>query len=133
GGRQTRSPTHLPARHLSSLQSASLTGARTLEPRCRRGDLSRPWAFPSITNAIPKTNCPWLPPGHTTSGVVRTGECNHEMPGLPYPAFRRVDAEPGGGPSFDGSSYGERLGGHRCPGHRGLYPFEPQRGDLPQP
>src|SRR5271157_1901682 len=83
--------------------------------------------------SIPKTNWPWLPPGHTTSGAVRTGECNHEMPGLPYPAFRRVDAEPGGGPSFDGSSYGERLGGHRCPGHRGLYPFEPQRGDLPQP
>jgi hypothetical protein len=37
------------------------------------------------------------PPGHTTSGAVRTGECNHEMPGLPYPAFRRVNAEPGGG------------------------------------
>jgi len=25
------------------------------------------------------------------------GECNHELPGLPYPAFRRVKAEPGGG------------------------------------
>jgi len=37
------------------------------------------------------------PPGHTTSDTVRTGEGNHEMPGLPYPAFRRVDAEPGGG------------------------------------
>ena len=24
------------------------------------------------------------------------GECNHEMPGLPYPAFRMVKAEPGG-------------------------------------
>ena len=25
------------------------------------------------------------------------GGCNHEMPGLPYPAFRRMNAEPGGG------------------------------------
>jgi hypothetical protein len=37
------------------------------------------------------------PPGHTTSGAVRTGECNHEMPGLPYPAFRRVNGERGDG------------------------------------
>jgi hypothetical protein len=28
------------------------------------------------------------------------GECNHEMPGLPYPAFRMVNAEPGGGKPF---------------------------------
>ena len=27
------------------------------------------------------------------------------MPGLPYPAFRMVYAEPGGGPSVDGSPY----------------------------
>jgi hypothetical protein len=33
------------------------------------------------------------------------GECHHEMPGLPYPAFRRVNVEPGGGPSVDGSPY----------------------------
>src|SRR5208283_2854788 len=58
--------------------------------------------------SIPKTNWPWRPPGHTASGAVRTGECNHEMPGsrlrrdkLPYPAFRRLNAEPGDGePSF---------------------------------
>ena len=31
----------------------------------------------------------------TSSGAVRMGECNHEMPGLPYPAFREVNAEPG--------------------------------------
>jgi len=24
------------------------------------------------------------------------GECNDEMPGSPYPAFRKVNAEPGG-------------------------------------
>ncbi len=46
--------------------------------------------------AIPRTKWPWPPPGHTTSGAVRTGECNHEMPGLPYPTFRMVNAEPGG-------------------------------------
>jgi hypothetical protein len=49
----------------------------------------------------PTVNCKneltWRPAGHTTSGAVRTGECNHEMPGLPYPAFRVVNAEPGGG------------------------------------
>ena len=28
------------------------------------------------------------------------GEGNHEMPGLPYPAFRMVNAEPGGGKPF---------------------------------
>jgi hypothetical protein len=27
------------------------------------------------------------------------------MPGLPYPAFRMVNAEAGGGPSLDGSPY----------------------------
>ena len=29
-------------------------------------------AFPSMTNprSIPKTNWPWLPPGHTTSGAI---------------------------------------------------------------
>src|ERR1035438_2229011 len=43
--------------------------------------------------SIPKTNWPWRPARHTTSGAVRAGECNHEMPGLPYPAFRWVDAE----------------------------------------
>src|ERR1035437_5407675 len=47
--------------------------------------------------SIPNTNWPWLLPGHTTAGAVRTGECNQEMPGLPYPAFRRVNAESGGG------------------------------------
>ncbi len=47
--------------------------------------------------SIPKANWPRLPPGHTTSGAVRRGGCNHEMLGLPYPAFRMVDAEPGGG------------------------------------
>src|SRR5271157_3252088 len=47
--------------------------------------------------SISKTNWPWPPPGHTTSGAVRRGECNHEMPGLPYPAFRRVNAERGDG------------------------------------
>jgi len=52
--------------------------------------MTGPWS-------IPKTNWPWPPPGHTTSGAVRTGEGHHEMPGLPYPAFRRVNAEPGGG------------------------------------
>jgi hypothetical protein len=46
--------------------------------------------------SISKANWPQPPPGRTTSGAVRTGECNHEMPGLPYPAFRRVNAEPGG-------------------------------------
>jgi hypothetical protein len=68
------------------------------------------WAFPSMTNprSILKTNWPWLPPGHTTSGAVRMGECNHEMPGLPYPAFRRVNAERGDGPSVDGSPYALR-------------------------
>jgi len=25
------------------------------------------------------------------------GECNHEMPGLPYPGFRMLNTEPGGG------------------------------------
>ena len=31
------------------------------------------------------------------------GECHHEMPGLPYPAFRMVNAEPGDGkPAPDG-------------------------------
>jgi len=34
------------------------------------------------------------------------GECNHEMPGLPYPTFRRVNAGPGGGKP---SPYGERA------------------------
>jgi hypothetical protein len=29
------------------------------------------------------------------------GECNHEMPGLPYPAFRMVKAEAGRGECFD--------------------------------
>ena len=29
--------------------------------------------------------------------VVRTGECNLEMQGSTYPAFRMVNAEPGGG------------------------------------
>src|SRR5208337_48640 len=31
-------------------------------------------AFPSMTNprSIPKTNSPWLPPGHRTSDAVRT-------------------------------------------------------------
>jgi hypothetical protein len=47
--------------------------------------------------SIPKTNWPWPPPGHTTSGAGRTGECNRETSGLPYPAFRWVNAEPGGG------------------------------------
>src|SRR5208282_1536188 len=60
---------------------------------------------PFIERSIPKTNWPWPPPGHTTTGAVQTGECNHEMPGLPYPAFRRVNAEPGGGKP---SPYGER-------------------------
>ena len=46
------------------------------------------------SGSIPKTNWPWPPPGHTTSGAVRTGEGNHEMPGLPYPAVRMVNAEP---------------------------------------
>ena len=32
--------------------------------------------------------------------AVRTGERNHEMPGLPYPAFRMLNAEPGGGPAW---------------------------------
>jgi hypothetical protein len=44
-----------------------------------------------------QANSPWPPPGHTTAGAVRTRECNHEMSGLPYPAFRRVNAERGGG------------------------------------
>jgi hypothetical protein len=30
-------------------------------------------------------------------GAARTCEGNHEMPGLPYPAFRMVNVEPGGG------------------------------------
>jgi len=46
--------------------------------------------------SIPKTNWPWPPPGHTTSGGVRMGECPPEISGLPYPAFRRVNAGPGG-------------------------------------
>src|SRR5271157_4735086 len=54
--------------------------------------MTGPWS-------IPKTNWPWPPPGHTTSGAVRTGEGHHEMPGLPYPAFRRVNAEPRGAAS----------------------------------
>jgi hypothetical protein len=29
--------------------------------------------------------------------AVRRGECNHEIPGLPYPAFRTVNAERGDG------------------------------------
>ena len=37
--------------------------------------------------------------------AARTGECHHEMPGLPYPVFRRGNAEPGGGKP---SPYGER-------------------------
>ena len=55
-----------------------------------------------------KTNWPWPPPGHTTSGAGRTGECSHKMPGVPYPAFRRVNAERGDGPSVDGSPYALR-------------------------
>ena len=54
--------------------------------------------------SIPKGN--QLPPGHTASGALRTGECNQrdvgvELPTSPaqvaLPAFRRVNAEPGGG------------------------------------
>jgi hypothetical protein len=36
------------------------------------------------------------------------GECNHEMPGLPYPAFRMMNAEAGGG---EPSPYGKGLVG----------------------
>jgi hypothetical protein len=77
--------------------------------------------FPSMTNprSIPKTNRPWPPPGHTTSGTVRTGECNREMPGLPYPAFRRVKAERG---DVEPPPYGARPCGHRGPEERDLYP-----------
>lgn len=35
--------------------------------------------------------------GHTTSGAIRIGERNQEMPGLPYASFRIVNPEPGGG------------------------------------
>jgi len=64
-----------------------------------------------------QANWPLPPPGHATSGAVRTGECHHEMPGsrlrrdkLPYTAFRRVNAEPGGGKP---STYGRRPCGYR--------------------
>ncbi len=44
------------------------------------------------------------------------GECNHEMPGLPYPAFRRVNAGPGGGPAWRDPTYWGWPCGHRGPG-----------------
>ena len=56
------------------------------------------FSFDDNPRSIPKTD--WPRPGHTTSGVVRTGERNHEMPGLPYAAFRMVNAQPGGGKPF---------------------------------
>ena len=53
------------------------------------------FSFDDDPRSILKADWPRPPPGHTTSGAVRTGEGNHEMPGLPYPAFRKVNAEPG--------------------------------------
>jgi hypothetical protein len=88
------------------------------------------FSFDDDPRSILKADWPRPPPGHTTSGAVRTGEGNHEMPGLPYPAFRKVNAEPGGGKP---SPYGDTPCGHRRPGKHSLCPLEPQRGDLTQP
>src|SRR5208282_1078179 len=58
-------------------------------------------------------------------GAVRTRECNHETPGLPYPALRMVNTEPGGGKPFpycdmdpSPSSAALRLRGERLFTHR---------------
>jgi hypothetical protein len=54
-----------------------------------------------VRTGAPRIRCATPPPLRrgvvfTTSVAVRMGECNHEMPGLPYPAFRMANAEPGG-------------------------------------
>jgi hypothetical protein len=51
------------------------------------------------------------------------GECHHEMPGLPYPAFRMVNAEPGGGKPSPYTRSRRRGRPRACPPRR--------RGRLP--